>query len=117
MRSSRVLATTVVAGALSLGMAGTAQAEADRDCGDFMSQPEAQAFYTAQGGPATDPHRLDRDNDGEACEDHDYSGTDRSQATTINSGIPAAPGTPVGLIGGTLLVLAGAGVAVRAARS
>lgn len=38
----------------------------DRDCSDFSSQPEAQAFFEAnQPG---DPHRLDRDRDGIACE-------------------------------------------------
>ncbi len=38
----------------------------DRDCGDFSSQAEAQAFYEAAG--AGDPHRLDGNNDGVACE-------------------------------------------------
>ena len=40
----------------------------DRDCGDFSTWREAQDFYLAAGGPATDPHRLDGDNDGMACE-------------------------------------------------
>lgn len=40
----------------------------DRDCGDFATQQEAQAFFLAAGGPARDPHRLDGDNDGIACE-------------------------------------------------
>lgn len=40
----------------------------DRDCGDFASQEEAQAFYEAAGGPASDPHRLDGEGDGVACE-------------------------------------------------
>lgn len=40
----------------------------DRDCGDFDTQPEAQRFFRAAGGPASDPHRLDGDNDGIACE-------------------------------------------------
>lgn len=40
----------------------------DRDCGDFSSQGQAQAFYEAAGGPAVDPHDLDRDNDGMACD-------------------------------------------------
>ncbi|WP_394218645.1 thermonuclease family protein [Halobacillus trueperi] len=41
----------------------------DRDCGDFSSQEEAQAFYEAAGGPAQDPHRLDgHDQDGLVCE-------------------------------------------------
>ena len=38
----------------------------DRDCADFRSQREAQAFLL-QAGPG-DPHRLDRDGDGRACE-------------------------------------------------
>jgi endonuclease YncB( thermonuclease family) len=38
----------------------------DRDCGDFSSQRQAQAFYEA-AGPG-DPHRLDGDDDGRACE-------------------------------------------------
>lgn len=39
---------------------------ADKDCSDFDTQPEAQAFFEAhQPG---DPHRLDGDGDGEACE-------------------------------------------------
>jgi LPXTG-motif cell wall-anchored protein len=38
----------------------------DKDCQDFKTQPEAQAFFKAQG--AGDPHRLDPDNDGIACE-------------------------------------------------
>jgi len=40
----------------------------DRDCGDFSSQEEAQAFYEAAGGPEEDPHRLDSDGNGVACE-------------------------------------------------
>ena len=38
----------------------------DRDCGDFETQPEAQRFFrSTQPG---DPHRLDGNGDGEACE-------------------------------------------------
>ncbi len=40
----------------------------DRDCGEFDTHAEAQAFFIAAGGPARDPHRLDGDNDGIACE-------------------------------------------------
>ena len=39
----------------------------DRDCGDFQTHAQAQAFYEAAGGPAQDPHRLDADGDGIAC--------------------------------------------------
>ena len=40
----------------------------DRDCGDFDTQSEAQVFYIAAGGPDRDPHRLDGNKDGVACE-------------------------------------------------
>ena len=43
-------------------------AGADRDCTDFSSHEEAQRFFLANGGPSMDPHKLDRDNDGLACE-------------------------------------------------
>lgn len=40
----------------------------DRDCGDFDTHEQAQDFFIAAGGPEHDPHRLDGDNDGIACE-------------------------------------------------
>ncbi|MBT2667320.1 excalibur calcium-binding domain-containing protein [Bacillus sp. ISL-4] len=41
----------------------------DKNCSDFPSGGvEAQEFYIAAGGPASDPHDLDRDNDGNACD-------------------------------------------------
>ena len=40
----------------------------DRNCSDFDTWAEAQAFYEAAGGPETDRHRLDRDGNGIACE-------------------------------------------------
>ena len=40
----------------------------DRDCSDFATHAEAQAFFIAAGGPYQDPHRLDRDGNGSACE-------------------------------------------------
>jgi micrococcal nuclease len=40
----------------------------DRDCSDFATRAEAQAFYEAAGGPAKDPYKLDSDGDGLACE-------------------------------------------------
>lgn len=40
----------------------------DRDCGAFKTQAQAQQFFLAAGGPARDPHRLDGDGDGVACE-------------------------------------------------
>lgn len=38
----------------------------DQDCSDFRSWGEAQSFYENAG--AGDPHRLDADSDGIACE-------------------------------------------------
>lgn len=46
-------------------------ASPDLDCPDFRSQAEAQAtfdYWMARG--KGDVHRLDRDDDGEACESH-----------------------------------------------
>jgi micrococcal nuclease len=40
----------------------------DRDCSDFSTHAEAQEFFIAAGGPQRDPHRLDGDHDGVACE-------------------------------------------------
>jgi competence protein ComEC len=40
----------------------------DRNCSAFPTHAEAQAFFIAAGGPEYDPHRLDGDNDGIACE-------------------------------------------------
>ena len=40
----------------------------DRNCGDFSTWAQAQDFFEGAGGPASDPHRLDGDKDGTACE-------------------------------------------------
>lgn len=40
----------------------------DKDCTDFLTQSEAQAFFEENGGPSSDPHNLDRDGDGVVCE-------------------------------------------------
>ncbi len=40
----------------------------DRDCGDFETWDEAQAFFADAGGPDVDPHGLDRGGDGIPCE-------------------------------------------------
>jgi len=38
----------------------------DKDCRDFSSHAQAQAFFEAQG--SSDPHHLDGDGDGVACD-------------------------------------------------
>ncbi|MGO8220635.1 excalibur calcium-binding domain-containing protein [Rhizobium ruizarguesonis] len=40
----------------------------DRDCSNFSSTGDAQRFFLRSGGPDSDPHGLDRDGDGYACE-------------------------------------------------
>lgn len=68
----RYALTGAVVAALMLGGTSAAlAATTDKDCGDFPSQAAAQAFFVANG--PGDPHRLDRDNDGKACESHRYA--------------------------------------------
>lgn len=40
----------------------------DRNCSDFANSGQAQRFFLSAGGPVRDPHGLDRDGDGNACE-------------------------------------------------
>lgn len=49
-------------------MAQPAVAFRDRDCADFKSHAQAQRFFEKHN-PSRDPHNLDGDNDGIACED------------------------------------------------
>ena len=46
----------------------TSQTEDTHNCSDFDTWPEAQSFFESEGGPDSDPHRLDRDGDGIACQ-------------------------------------------------
>jgi endonuclease YncB( thermonuclease family) len=64
----------------------------DRDCGHFSTQAEAQAYFVARGGPASDPDRLDGDADGIACESLPCPcGSDQGTAPTPT---PTASPTP-----------------------
>lgn len=58
----------ILLGVLTSLVATPAAVAADRDCGDFGSQREAQIFFLNHGGPHSDPHGLDSDGDGIACE-------------------------------------------------
>jgi hypothetical protein len=51
----------------------------EKDCiGSFDSDREAQRFFLKHGGPKRDPHGLDGDGDGRACEELDSAdGLDR----------------------------------------
>lgn len=63
--ASVALAAALLALALT---AAPASAFRDRDCSDFSTQAQAQRFYKKHH-PRRDPHRLDADRDGLACED------------------------------------------------
>ena len=58
--------TRSIHAALLIALAAPALAQSDMNCSDFSSWQEAQDFYE-RAGPG-DPHGLDRDNDGIACE-------------------------------------------------
>jgi hypothetical protein len=45
----------------------------NKDCKDFFDQEDAQKYFIAQGGPASDPDALDLDKDGKACNNYPYS--------------------------------------------
>lgn len=63
LRRTLVLAASVaIAG---FAYVGTASAQTDLNCSDFSTQQEAQAELAAD---PSDPHGLDRDGDGLACE-------------------------------------------------
>jgi endonuclease YncB( thermonuclease family) len=84
--ASRPAFTTIIAlVALSLVVPASAQAQADKDCSDFANQAQAQE-YLLPG----DPHRLDADDDGKAC--------DALPCPCAASGAPvtAPPPAPVG---------------------
>ncbi|HEX5713210.1 MAG TPA: excalibur calcium-binding domain-containing protein [Solirubrobacterales bacterium] len=60
----------VALGAIAaLALTSSPASAADKDCADFNTWRQAQNFYKKHGGPRYDPHRLDADRDGIACED------------------------------------------------
>ncbi|GAA2348354.1 excalibur calcium-binding domain-containing protein [Streptomyces kunmingensis] len=104
MRLVSALLISAATGAVLVPATGTAYA-ADKDCADFSSQSQAQAWYDSHPGNVD---RLDRDNDTKACEDYTgYSSSDSpsSSASTdlpkggvrAGSGGLAADGTATGL--------------------
>src|SRR5829696_1495298 len=72
MRRMTFLLIAVLVLALSAAPAALAQ-DGDKDCADFASQAEAQAYFEANGGsPTNNVDNLDADHDGQACESFDY---------------------------------------------
>ena len=83
-----------IAASVTVGLAAVpANAVADRDCGDFASQRAAQIFYLNAGGPRVDPHRLDAEGDGVACESN-------PAPYYYGSSVPGGPGGSGGSGGG-----------------
>jgi Excalibur calcium-binding domain len=67
---TRLVATAVALAALTVP--ATPAMAADKDCSDFSTWRQAQNFYKRHGGPKRDPHHLDADHDGVACESLRY---------------------------------------------
>ena len=68
MNYRRAAALFAATASIALAAAPIAGAKSDKDCSDFPTQAAAQKFYKKNGGPQKDPHRLDADHDGIACE-------------------------------------------------
>jgi len=72
-----------------LGGSALAAGTADRDCRDFLSQEQAQTYFTAIGGSsARNADRLDADRDGLACEDYAYAATGAALGTAQVATVP-----------------------------
>ena len=73
----------------------------DNNCSNFETQSEAQDYFERAGGPDLDPHRLDTDGDGIACEGYfpDRLPTDSSSPSIRSNTLtpvptPASTATP-----------------------
>lgn len=71
-----IFAAVTLAAGMTLTFTAPAIAQQDYDCSDFDTQEEAQAEYEKD---PSDPHGLDRDNDGIACESLPSSGSGDGQ--------------------------------------
>jgi hypothetical protein len=108
-----VLLVVALVSISALGPPAWAQEEDDLNCEDFPSQAAAQREY--EKNPQNDPNNLDADNDGQACEDFDYSGSGArgapdnqyGKAELIDKTIPDK-GTLADTSGPPLILLAGA---------
>lgn len=120
----RILMTAALTAAVLLAFGGAALAQEDLDCGDFATQGEAQAELDAD---PSDPHGLDADDDGVACEDlppgddtDDGADDDVTAPTRVDTGgggtARSDMAAPV-VAAGSLLILGGIFAARRLARS
>lgn len=76
----------------SRGGTDTGVSGQDYDCSNFNSGASAQRFFLASGGPTSDPHNLDGDGDGLACE---WGTQVRRIASYTPPPAPRAVATPV----------------------
>ena len=87
--TATVLVTAAMAAIPLAGVASAAPSE-DRDCRDFPTQIAAQTVLAAD---PSDPNRLDRNNNGVACENDDYVSAGQSPDDRASddraSGVPA----------------------------
>jgi len=60
------------------------------NCSDFATWSQAQAFFIAQGGPAADPHGLDTNHNGIACESLPGAPGNTATATALAQTTPTA---------------------------
>jgi hypothetical protein len=81
---------------------------ADKDCADFSSQAEAQAYFEAHGGsPTNNVDNLDADHDGQACEAFDYGGGGGTGGGGTGTLADTGPQNKTLLPAGTALLVAG----------
>lgn len=99
------------AGPVSTPVGGLPQTGRDLDCGDFATWEEAQAVLDAD--PA-DPHRLDRNGDGVACESLRSPAPPPPPEPAAAPPTAGLPSTGVGAMGVTLTTVEGAAPGGRA---
>ncbi len=94
--TATVLVTAAMAAIPLAGVASAAPSQ-DRDCKDFPTQIAAQTVLVAD---PSDPNRLDRNNNGVACENDDYAAVtapDRRDSDAQTSDTQVGT-TPVGSV-------------------
>jgi hypothetical protein len=108
----RLLPALLAAAALTLLAAPALAQAADKDCSDFATQAEAQAYFKSIGGSASNnADRLDADSDGIACEDlpSGSSGSGASDSAGAGGTLPRTGSTSLPLgTGAAVLIVAGA---------
>jgi hypothetical protein len=120
MRLRTTAAAIVLAAAMCFPLAGVAAAQ-DKDCKDFQTQTEAQAFYNQD---TRDPSGLDGDGDGIACEalpgqplgsaEHPAGGMETGEGGTAEGGPDNSPELlALGVAGGGVLAAGGVVLARR----